>query len=870
MTKLSVEEQTAILYWPEIARIPIIPADTRNKRIWLNGWSTVDFANYDFRSKLGNGDYDNGIAVRLGKTLANEYFSVALDFDGMDSVLAWFGSWENVIETAKRTRIEWHEDKARLHMFFLTRESIANRKIQIKDSLLEIRCEGQALFVFPSIHKEGKPYTAVGTQQISILSNLFGLKSKINSLCQDYMSDEDQQAYIRWLEDPANYSKLGKGQGRHNGLVTLGTSYYYRYNGDWKNYTDDERKAKLWEWNCKLAVPKREKEFDGIWKWIVEKHRKTRDEQHEELREQERRQQKVKEFDKGYVFSVYEDNVKVALEGNVWTEVHKDPPRWIVADSKMNVIYKAHQYKLDSFDSKTQAQIKVNKFAIADIVIRCRPVSVVKHESPIDFLNIQTNYTIQFKDTTGRMFTLVKKNISQIMDYLKDNGYVMPGYGTENILSAIIAAFREDGKLLVEKSVDFEGYYYAGGDIHRSGEGIENKHPRRIKEECALAADFLEQLSRFYQYNGLDRRDVLATAIKWTIPAPFNFVLKQLTKKYMSGISFSGERDGGKSALSELMLEIHGHFADNTQQSIYDLSAGSANTDAKFGNAVSQTTYPVAISEYGTVEKYSRDEKLVETFKNVIDRLICRHGRKEGKYDYPFLSLSPLILNGNPLISKKGELLKRLHTVKHSQEDRHDKADPKTIAYNELMRTRRHELRILGDWTINYILDNREELLLSKKYDAYQLMDIIIRKFYEFAGVEFPEWLKGWITETTLEELDVDEAAMIRSILFDHIHEKLRMNTHLLAIGKDEGVIEIETRIAKCLDNNLLSFIRKGSTEGGDQIYYIDSSILMLFENRLPDLTLKRLGEKMGFEYYRTMHKWVLKCTRDQLWKFLL
>lgn len=438
MTKLSAEEQTAILYWPEIAHIPIIPADTRNKRIWLNGWSTVDFANYDFRSKLGNGDYDNGIAVRLGKTLANEYFSVALDFDGMDAVLAWFGSWENVIETAKRTRIEWHENKARLHMFFLTREPIANRKIQIKDSLLEVRCEGQALFVSPSMHKEGKPYTAVGTQQISILSNLFGLKSKINSLCQDYMSDEDQQAYIRWLEDPANYSKLGEGQGRHNGLVTLGTSYYYRYNGDWINYTDDERKAKLWEWNCNLAVPKQEKEFDGIWKWIVEKHRKQRDKQHEELREQDRRHQEVKEFDKSYVFSMYHDTIKAALDGNMWTEIHTDPlPKWIVADSKRNLVYNAHEYSFKVFDKNAKQNIKSYGFSIDDNILKCIPLSVTRHESPIDFLNVQTNYTIQFKDTTGRTFTLARKTITQIMDYLKDNGYVLHGYYDRSIFCNI-------------------------------------------------------------------------------------------------------------------------------------------------------------------------------------------------------------------------------------------------------------------------------------------------------------------------------------------------------------------------------------------------------------------------------------------------
>ena len=160
--------------------------------------------------------------------------------------------------------------------------------------------------------------------------------------------------------------------------------------------------------------------------------------------------------------------------------------------------------------------------------------------------------------------------------------------------------------------------------------------------------------------------------------------------------------------------------------------------------------------------------------------------------------------------------------------------------------------------------------MLSKKYDAYQITDIVIRKFYDFAGVEMPEWLTRWITETALEELDVDEAAIIRSILFDHIHDKLRTNAHLLAM-KNDGVIDIETRISACLDNNFLSFIKKVKSDNMDaEVYHIDSSILMLFENRLPDLTLKRIGEKMGFEYKHTMYGWVLRCTKDQIWKFLL
>jgi hypothetical protein len=289
------------------------------------------------------------------------------------------------------------------------------------------------------------------------------------------------------------------------------------------------------------------------------------------------------------------------------------------------------------------------------------------------------------------------------------------------------------------------------------------------------------------------------------------------------------------------------------------------NTDAKFGNGVCYTTFPIAISEYGRVEAYGRDEKLVETVKNAIERLICRHGRREGKYDYPFLALSPIIINGNPPISRKGEILKRFHICKYSQEDRHTKDDPRTIAYNNFMKERRHELKVLGDWTLNYIWDNRAELLLSKKYDAYQIMDILVREFYKFVGVEMPEWMTRWITETALEELDVDEVSVIRSMLLDHIHEKLRINAHLLALDR-ENVMEIETRISTCLDNNLLSSIRKSNSDE----FQIDSSILMLFENRLPDMTLKRLGEKMGLEYRRTKHGMVLICTRDQLWNFLL
>ena len=149
---------------------------------------------------------------------------------------------------------------------------------------------------------------------------------------------------------------------------------------------------------------------------------------------------------------------------------------------------------------------------------------MTRHENPIDFGYEQINFTIEFKDSNSKKFTLVKKSIPQIIETLVSRGYVIPSSNeTSKVLLVILRAIEEDGRMQIEKSVDFEGYYYHNGLIHRSGKDIEKKHPQRSKEECQKACDFLNRLSDFYAYkdkNGnvkLDRRDLLATSIKWTV-----------------------------------------------------------------------------------------------------------------------------------------------------------------------------------------------------------------------------------------------------------------------------------------------------------------------------------------------------------------
>src|SRR5689334_14505503 len=140
-TRLTSEQQTAVLYWPTKAKIPIIACYSRTKSVNIKKWSNFDFSQVDFVANLAAARYDNGIALVLGKTLCGSYYSVALDFDGWDAVLEWFGSWEQVLSASQKTRIEWHQDKDRIHYIFLAKRPIANKKIQIKGSKLEVRCE---------------------------------------------------------------------------------------------------------------------------------------------------------------------------------------------------------------------------------------------------------------------------------------------------------------------------------------------------------------------------------------------------------------------------------------------------------------------------------------------------------------------------------------------------------------------------------------------------------------------------------------------------------------------------------------------------------------------------------------------------------
>jgi bifunctional DNA primase/polymerase-like protein len=837
---LSEEQKNDVLFWPEIAGIGILPADTKNKKIYLKSWTEIDLSTINYRAELDNGLYDNGIAIRTGKTISGKYFLVAIDFDGIDAVIKWFGSWERVLEIAKQTRIEWHGDKWRLHMFLLANRPVKNKRLQIKDSLLEFKCERQALFVSPSIHKTGNPYSALNTGEIAIINEnqLLQLESKIDSLSSSdgYMSDENKQAYIRWLEDPENYTKLGVGQGRHNGLVTLGTSYYNRYTGDWKDYTDERRREKLWDWNAKLAVPLSQKEFDDVWKWIVDKHRRTRDEQHEKLREERRP-------DPGNpILNQLEESVRKELSAYTFELLSYSPLTFVIAHNtkkqtlhgRINITANSNDNDNYTATSSLSASASasttfpqtflVQRISYDSVIINAIPTKIIKYEDPT---NIETKYEIEFETPLNYSFHVEPKSIKDILEILKQKALVYKLRAAEEALPAILNAYQRDGKVVVKREVETPGFYLVNGNIFANKTGDTVSPSVEQVKSCAIVLSELAKRSR--------RQEIFATFVMWGVVAPFSYVFKQLDEdgheKWMPWIYNYGQTNTGKTTYGRIVLSIWGKHKD---KKIHDIGFSNTDTIPRFGRAVSYDTFPILINEVTLND--DRQKQLVEALKHSVQSQTAR-GRLATRSTAEYISaLSPCILTGNPPPPEDPAFIRRFIRIYSSTVDQHTEEEIKE--FNEFLSANINTLKILGDFTIDYLLKHQAVIV---KDDWKTIGTTVLREFFKFGDIEIPEWVGKFIQDSDVQDIYAEQEQLIRGFFIKKINDTYSRFFNTLAtedkkMDKTLNLNKLENRLWFCYEKEqLIPYIRTNKT--GDKILILPDIMSDLKANRITCVT---------------------------------
>ena len=166
----------------------------------------------------------------------------------------------------------------------------------------------------------------------------------------------------------------------------------------------------------------------------------------------------------------------------------------------------------------------------------------------------------------------------------------------------------------------------------------------------------------------------------------------------------------------------------------------------------------------------------------------------------------------------------------------------------------KNELRILGDFTVNYLMEN-QEILINAKNDWKGIGEHILERMFKLVGKEYPpEWIKYFVEEHQLKESKEDVELLFRSYLVNKINDTYNKYYRIIenSICKPEiPNLPFSNRLDFCLENNLIPFLNHTKIVNGTNILVITSDLIHDIQSKI--LSISSLNEVSqlidGFEY---------------------
>ena len=176
------------------------------------------------------------------------------------------------------------------------------------------------------------------------------------------------------------------------------------------------------------------KRIIDIWRWIVDRHRKNRDKQHQQL-EDERR----------IVTTVMDDPLN--MPGCISYQINSVPDKYVLGTPDNKLVEVERKHTTDAKSNMVTSYLVTNKTFTA-----CKPV---RNKNPLSFLELQQRYTMEFRgsEQSGN-FTIKHKTLSEIVSELK-NGNALSEYGLDVALTAQIKGFEKAGLLEVNDDMNY-------------------------------------------------------------------------------------------------------------------------------------------------------------------------------------------------------------------------------------------------------------------------------------------------------------------------------------------------------------------------------------------------------------------------------
>jgi hypothetical protein len=571
-------------------------------------------------------------------------------------------------------------------------------------------------------------------------------------------------------------------------------------------------------------------------------------------REKSNNNNNKKENNKVSLLKQLHPNLRDQLSNHIWEIISYNPPKFLVAHSGYKQIIYA---TLNEKEIKKLTDLNgiengfkeiVSSLYFSRIVIGAIPIEVTLNKNPLGLSD--NKYKIKFDTQANNSLTLGPKNLDEIVTCLKDRSLIYIATKATEALSIIISAFERNGQLIVKEDMETTGFYFIEGKIKQYNRSSnDNNHPKPSLEQIEKCCELLEILQTKFK-----NKEIFPTLLKWSIVAPFDYILKQVHKKWIQWLYPYGWSNTGKSTLGDICCCIWNRYQD--KDSI--LSFTAVDTKARLGEALSKSTYPIVINEVAQLNDENRNRDMVEMIKTAVTDTIARK-KFVNKTIYTVIpSFSPCILTGNSNPPFDTGFRRRIIPIVFTEKDQYSKEERKD--FDKLFDQRiKYELRYLGDFTINYIMEH-QELLLDGYKDWKEIAEIILTEMYKTLQRESPpEWIKYFVKENQMAESKEDVDLLFRSFLIDKVNEtynKYYRNIEKPIIINSDSNAEVpnlpfSNRLDFCLKHNLIPFLNPIKINDEKNMIAITSDLVHELKKKIPQISsLSEVGAIIdGFEY---------------------
>jgi hypothetical protein len=839
----------AVSYWTEKVKVRIIDYDSVNKETFHKEWQREQDIP-DYKSNIEKGVYDFGFAIRTGwfGIQFEDWYLIVLDFDTLEAFQIWCGDDYNLDTLAKWTRVEWHKNPEKIHVFFLSKTPFIDFAGGNDKKILEVYGHNPHLVCVFGTHRDGNIIEVYDNEEIAIIDGIkkLEIENRIKRVIPTYLDDDTVNSYVQELEKPETIVPAGS---VHIAVRTMLMSVYFRWTDDFapEMMSDEQRLQYVIEWDKQKAIISNRpsyieanpKKLEGLWKNIQKKFQGQRQEQRDK-REEQRKSGGQKLW------------INDEMPGCIAYPIN--PDRFIVGTPD-SMIAEVTRKAITSKNGITYVVEQTKTFTA------CKPVKITKHVNRLSFLEIQDKYTIEFRgiESSG-CFVIKHKSISDIVNRLKD-GNALNDKGIDIAIQAQIKGFERAKLLEIDNTIDYIGFFPIWND--NKYEIISSKVD--IPEKYPDVTDALKYIDELVERAYKGRENLLSHTYHWFMIAPFSIIFKVIGAPVLEWVHLDGYSNTSKSSSGDNGLAIDSHerleeFRPNMEQ---------VRSNAQFGSIISMTTFPKVFNEIDTTEKTGWPG-LTRNVISAVDAIILRSPLDKNRNTIQVPAFTPLYMTGNETIPTDTQYVKRVRTRYFPESEIHYPNSKEAIDYKEWLATNIRRAHPLGLARNKLVMDSQEcqKIILDTKLTPFEKSTKIWTAIYKSAGRELPEFFNtrlenaGDQMQNSIEDKKVSVMNALEAWIVD------RCKTLDTTTYPDKKILDLYNKSTERLDElikkNLVPYVKRGKD---GTIIFLKQLTTELERFGAKQLDLPKLRDMIpNADYGKVYHGYfAVKCRMEDL-----